>query len=326
MTIHLRKIEIQPTNRCNYRCFYCYGKGDRARGASLGKEDLSFLVREISRKNIGHVVISGMRGEPLLNPYVPEFISAIKQGAGEGQYLGLHTNGTLIDRKLIEILTKENQAGDYINIHVSALPSDNEVFLRTHGAAPELGEQALKMAGILINKKAQVGSGIKIRLNCLLCAENYNEISDLGKFLRALEDMGFDEIRISLPIDPLGQKNFQGLFLSQGQVDEIAQFQDEWTKKKVPFVFDRMTRFHRGNSFLRCFVKDSAFVISPDGRVAPCCYTSFPSFPYRGERIGGREGIDYLFGQIRETPFIPREVCPSCSYADFAFNNFFPNS
>lgn len=121
----LSAIYIDPTDRCNARCPYCYIPAKiRKNGRSMTKDELGFILRKINRyfKNKKRKpVIIFHASEPLL---VKEVIfDAISRYGGYFKF-GLQTNATLLKKADVEFL-KRYHVGVGISLDSSA-PSIND--------------------------------------------------------------------------------------------------------------------------------------------------------------------------------------------------------
>jgi len=322
MIFPLRKIEVQPTRRCNLNCPPCIGKGVNAgRMDQIPKERLLQLAKEVRVLDIGHVVISAMYGEPLLHAGVRPFIRCLKEGPSETQYIGLHTNGTLLNEQTAELLTSDNRRGDYVHIHLDAPAANPDLYKLVHGASPCLQRKTLSAIESLTNKKSQKpkAAPLCIRIVCLLSPRH--EISDLEKMVLELTGMGVDKIRFSAPITPIAADSPESCFITSQQSSDFIRALaglNALSKGKVEFSKSRIAP-QPGKVFSRCFVKDSALVIGPDGKLSPCCYTTFPGFPNKLTAQPEESLLD-LARRMAGLEFDPRQVCPPCSRDDHERN------
>lgn len=121
---NLTAVYIDPTDRCNSQCPYCYIPQDvRSNGQSMTKEELDFILEKIAKYFNRHKrksVIVFHASEPLL---VKEVIfEAIEKFKSEFKF-GLQTNAILLERKDVEFL-KRHRVGVGISLD-SYLPYVN---------------------------------------------------------------------------------------------------------------------------------------------------------------------------------------------------------
>ncbi|WP_130470885.1 radical SAM protein, partial [Candidatus Magnetaquicoccus inordinatus] len=101
--------------RCNLQCRHCYsGSADRDFQGELSREEIFRVLQDLHDCAVPAIILSG--GEPLLHPD----LFAIAQRAKEmGFYLGLSSNGTLMDARKAEEI---QQVGfDYVGVSLDGL-------------------------------------------------------------------------------------------------------------------------------------------------------------------------------------------------------------
>ena len=91
-------IVLSPTMRCNLACYGCYA-GEYERGRELDGELIHRVLREAQEMGVYFVTVSG--GEPFIRPDLLDIFAA----HGD-QYFQVYTNGTLIDRKMAQTLSR----------------------------------------------------------------------------------------------------------------------------------------------------------------------------------------------------------------------------
>ena len=92
-------LNIEPTNDCNAKCYYCpREKSAKKRGIHyLSIEDFKSVVDQISKNKL--IMLNLHKdGEPLLHKDLPEMVEYIKQ-KNAAQIIHLNTNGILINSK-----------------------------------------------------------------------------------------------------------------------------------------------------------------------------------------------------------------------------------
>jgi putative metalloenzyme radical SAM/SPASM domain maturase len=90
------KLFVEPTTYCNLKCRMCV-KQSRGNGIVEGFLDTE-RFRELSRifPYLDTVVFSGI-GEPLLHPELEQMVAATRSRLPAGSWIGLQTNGHLLD-------------------------------------------------------------------------------------------------------------------------------------------------------------------------------------------------------------------------------------
>jgi MoaA/NifB/PqqE/SkfB family radical SAM enzyme len=84
--------------RCNLACYGCYAS-EYERGPELDGELIHRVLREAQEMGVYFVTVSG--GEPFIRPDLLDIFAAHRD-----QYFQVYTNGTLIDRKMAQTLSR----------------------------------------------------------------------------------------------------------------------------------------------------------------------------------------------------------------------------
>lgn len=139
---NLTAIYIDPTDRCNANCPYCYIPASiRKNGRALTVEELNFILEKIAeyfQRNRKKAVIVFHASEPLL---VKDMIFAAMEKFKNKFKFGLQTNATLLEREDVEFLKKQ-QVGIGISLDSNLAYLNN----RLRPTAPKDGnfQQAVK--------------------------------------------------------------------------------------------------------------------------------------------------------------------------------------
>lgn len=104
MNVKIRKIRLSVTDRCNFRCFYCYSRDfiPLKKEETLSYEDFLFFVDTISSSGIDTIKITG--GEPLFKRDIEVFIKRLNE-IKILKDISITTNGFFLAEKA-EILKK----------------------------------------------------------------------------------------------------------------------------------------------------------------------------------------------------------------------------
>ncbi len=114
--------------RCNLTCKHCYAfSADHDYPGELSTQEVFDVLDDLQRFNVRALILSG--GEPLLRPDLFEIAARAK---AMGFYIGLSTNGTLIDAPLAQ---RVHAAGfDYVGISLDGIGATHDKFRRLAGA------------------------------------------------------------------------------------------------------------------------------------------------------------------------------------------------
>jgi len=92
-------INLEITNRCNLKCFFCRAESNKHIENELSKAEIFQLLSDIKKMKIRHISLTG--GEPLLRKDILDITEA---ATDMGFELSLSTNGTLLKAIPIEFL------------------------------------------------------------------------------------------------------------------------------------------------------------------------------------------------------------------------------
>ena len=114
--------------RCNLSCKHCYAlSADHDYPNELSNAEVNTVMDDLKRFHVPVLILSG--GEPLLRPDIFEIAERAK---ALGFYVGLSTNGTLIDEPMADRIAA--QGFDYVGISLDGLRELHDKFRRKQGA------------------------------------------------------------------------------------------------------------------------------------------------------------------------------------------------
>ncbi|MEK6771805.1 MAG: radical SAM protein, partial [Pseudomonadota bacterium] len=153
--------------RCNLACKHCYSiSADTDFPGELSTDEIYKVMDDLKAFHVPVLILSG--GEPLLRPDIFEISRRAK---GMGFYVGLSTNGTLIDESNIDRIAEIGY--DYVGISIDGLRQTHDRFRRRQGAFDA------SMHGIrLCHQK-----GIKVGMRFTMTQDNAAELPELLKLM-----------------------------------------------------------------------------------------------------------------------------------------------
>jgi heme d1 biosynthesis radical SAM protein NirJ len=155
--------------RCNLACKHCYSiSGDVDFPGELDTGDVFRVMDDLRRFGVPVLILSG--GEPLLRPDIFEISRRAK---AMGFYVGLSTNGTLIDASNIGPIAAAGY--DYVGISLDGIGATHDRFRRKEGAF------AASLGGVRLCR----AHGIKVGLRFTLTRDNEAELPRLLELLEA---------------------------------------------------------------------------------------------------------------------------------------------
>lgn len=114
--------------RCNLACKHCYSiSADHDFPGELSTDEIMSVMKDLRSYGVPVLILSG--GEPLLHPDIFRISETAKD---MGFYVGLSTNGTLINADNIKALAEINY--DYVGISIDGIRETHDRFRRKAGA------------------------------------------------------------------------------------------------------------------------------------------------------------------------------------------------
>jgi|TARA_B100000315_G_scaffold257360_1_gene305960 heme d1 biosynthesis radical SAM protein NirJ len=158
--------------RCNLTCKHCYSLSvDKDFPGELSAEEVVAVMQDLRAFGVPVLILSG--GEPLLRPDIFELSRHAKE---LGFYVGLSSNGTLIDAAMAAEIAKVGY--DYVGVSLDGIGTTHDTFRRREGAFDEA------LAGIRLCRE----TGVKVGLRFTMTQDNEGELPSLLDLLVA-EDL-----------------------------------------------------------------------------------------------------------------------------------------
>jgi heme d1 biosynthesis radical SAM protein NirJ len=194
--------------RCNLTCKHCYSiSADRDFPGELSTEEVFRVMDDLKAFGVPVLILSG--GEPLLRP---DLLDIAQRAKRMGFYVGLSTNGTLIDECNIGQITAVGF--DYVGISLDGMRETHDQFRR------KLGAFDASLRGIRLCHS----HGIKVGVRFTLTEGN---AGDLPALLRLIEDEGVDKFYLS-------HLNYAGRGNNNRKDDALLQT----TRRVMDLLFD----------------------------------------------------------------------------------------
>lgn len=164
--------------RCNLTCKHCYSiSADKDFAGELSTAEVEGVMDDLRRFGVPVLILSG--GEPLLRDDIYTVARSAKE---KGFYVGLSSNGTLIDESNIRQIA--DIGFDYVGISLDGMQATHDTFRRKQGAF----EASLR--GVRLCREA----GIKIGVRFTLTQDNAH---DLPALLQLVDAEGIDKFYLS---------------------------------------------------------------------------------------------------------------------------------
>jgi len=164
--------------RCNLTCKHCYSiSADKDFPDELSLDEVYRVMDDLKVFRVPVLILSG--GEPLLRPDIFEISHRAK---AMGFYVGLSTNGTLIDNSNIDRIAAVGY--DYVGISIDGIRETHDRFRRLDGAF-NASMQAIRLCH---------RHGIKVGMRFTMTQDNAAELPQL---LQLMEDEDIDKFYLS---------------------------------------------------------------------------------------------------------------------------------
>ena len=213
--------------RCNLTCKHCYAtSADKDFPGELNTEKVYEVMDDLKSFGVPVLILSG--GEPLMRPDIFDISHRAKE---MGFYVGLSSNGTLIDESNIQNIVDVGY--NYVGISIDGMRETHDKFRRKEGSFDEA------MNGIRLCHEA----GIKVGLRFTLTQDNQH---DFPALLQLMDDEGIDKFYLShLNYAGRGNKNRRD-DLHHTMTREAMDLMFETCKKDV--LAGRQREFVTGNN------------------------------------------------------------------------------
>ncbi len=194
--------------RCNLTCKHCYSiSADKDFPGELGTAEVFAVMDDLKGFRVPVLILSG--GEPLLRPDIFDIARRAKE---MGFYVGLSSNGTLIDEGNIAHIA---QVGfDYVGVSLDGIEATHDRFRRKEGAFEA------SLAGIRLCRN----QGIKVGVRFTMTQDN---AGDLPALLGLMEEEHIDKFYLS-------HLNYAG----RGNVNRGTDAWHETTRRAMDLLFD----------------------------------------------------------------------------------------
>ncbi|TCS61792.1 heme d1 biosynthesis radical SAM protein NirJ [Varunaivibrio sulfuroxidans] len=164
--------------RCNLTCKHCYSiSADKKFPGELFTGEIYKVMDNLWAFGVPVLILSG--GEPLLRPDIFDISRRAKE---MGFYVGLSTNGTLIDDEKIREIAAVGY--NYVGISIDGVRETHDRFRRREGA------YEASMRGLRLCRKM----GIKVGVRFTMTTDNIDELPQL---LTMMDDEGVDKFYLS---------------------------------------------------------------------------------------------------------------------------------
>lgn len=164
--------------RCNLTCKHCYSISANSNfKGELSRQEIFKVMDDLKSFGVPVLILSG--GEPLLHPDIFDISRHAKE---MGFYVGLSSNGTLIDKNKIAAIAAVGY--DYVGISLDGMEENHDNFRRQPGAFTK------SLRGIRLCRD----HGIKVGMRFTLTQDNEH---DFPQMLQLMAEENIDKFYLS---------------------------------------------------------------------------------------------------------------------------------
>ncbi|MDM8560878.1 heme d1 biosynthesis radical SAM protein NirJ [Candidatus Parabeggiatoa sp. HSG14] len=194
--------------RCNLTCKHCYSiSADTHFKGELSTQEIFDVMDDLKTFGVPVLILSG--GEPLLHPDIFDISHRAKD---KGFYVGLSSNGTLIDENNIKAITAVGY--DYVGISLDGLRETHDYFRRSQGAF----DKSLRAIRLCQDHDIKVG------MRFTLTQDNVREFPQM---LQLMDEENIDKFYLS-------HLNYAGRGNKNRKDDVVHQM----TRQTMDFLFE----------------------------------------------------------------------------------------
>ncbi len=195
--------------RCNLTCAHCYAlSADHEYEGELRTDEVFTVMDDLKAFRVPVLILSG--GEPLLRPDLFEIAARAK---AQGFYVGLSTNGTLIDEAMADRIAATGF--DYVGISLDGLRETHDRFRRLAGAFDA------SLAALRHLRRREVRLGLRYTMTAM-------NAHDLDPLLQLMRDEGVDKFYFS-------HLNYAG----RGNIHRAKDAHHQATRDAMQRLFER---------------------------------------------------------------------------------------
>ncbi len=194
--------------RCNLTCKHCYSiSADHEYAGELSTTEVFTVMDDLKAYRVPVLILSG--GEPLMRPDLFDIAARAK---AMKFYVGLSTNGTLIDEPMADRIAA--MGFDYVGISLDGIGATHDKFRRLEGAF----DRSLGAMRLLRER------GVKVGMRYTMTAMNAH---DLLPLLRLMRDEQIDKFYFS-------HLNYAG----RGNIHRSRDAQFETTRQALDVLYE----------------------------------------------------------------------------------------
>ncbi|MBN2301010.1 MAG: radical SAM protein [Lentisphaerae bacterium] len=295
----LLSMEIEFSQKCNFRCPYCYVPEHTPREGELTKEELKDVIAQAVALGAKKIIILG--GEPMIYPNLMEMVRYIRD---LGARVELFTNGSRLTTETakelfalkVKVVMKMNTFDKKLQDILSGRKGANKII--------EAALNSLLAAGYPSDEKL-------LGISTIICRDNVDELPDMWRWLRKkniepyfemITPQGSATNNVWLSVD---LKKTQELFETIAEIDRI-EFGHDWDPQP-PLVGSR------------CLRHQFSCLVNSYGIVMPCVGVTIPVGDVRKRKLKDIIADSEVIQDLRDYRHTIKGPCAKCENADHCY-------
>ena len=286
-------VTWEVTLACNLRCGHCLSSSGIPATDELSTEEAFELIEQFSRAGVFQINFGG--GEPFMRPDFEEILDTCH---ARGVMTCVSTNGTLLDRRLVDRLAKSRLLAIQVSIDGATRKTCDTIRGEgTYGAA-------------LYSLQLLAATSIPTSLNTVLTAQNAHEIPALYRLTQKL-GVAFRVSRFR----PAGRgsTNWLALHPTPRQLLDFSEWlASSGDVRTGDSFFSLTTQERQGLGLNLCGAAKLTCCVGPDGIVYPCAFLQRVEFRAGTLRAGTFQDIwdnSEVFASFRNLRIHSCEAC-----------------
>ncbi len=261
------QVDTDPSNRCNYDCFFCNAALNMKNSDGVMSEDhLLRLADFYAEWGVKSTCIAG-GGEPLINKGMKKFLLRLKENGVEA---GVITNGFLLTEELSETIADTCR---WIGVSMDA--GTNKTYMEMKGISNDKAfRRVIDNIEALVSIVKNKGTNCDVAYKYLLHPVNAKEIfiaAQLSKSIGVkdfhLRPVGWDNIMKTMKKDPI---DFTPMLEDiDKQIEESMKLEDE-NFRFFGIRHKFRPNFQRKVNFSRCWAAPLVLTFGADGNCHLC--------------------------------------------------------
>lgn len=252
-------VQIDLTNSCNLRCFYCYEVGNKTKGRELRDKEVMYIITKVVEE-LDPVFISFSGGEPFMRKKL--LFKLLEYLLKKDVDVIVNTNGTLLSKEDIRKL-KELEVFK-ININLEAM--NPEIHDKIRGVRGSFS-RVMKTLRMISEEGLSERTSIATVINKL----NLNEIPKIARFVKEKDFMEYH----LLDMIPVTKESKKYMLEKEDWIYFVKKVYPKILRENINIRPNHALLFLLNFKNVRipfCMAGRLKMVITANGYVVPCNY------------------------------------------------------